>query len=237
MNNLNKLQITLLCSLLLAVAACGSRSTGDSTASSPSTTTTAPFTASADPRADMVKAMQASLDAKSYRSRIATTSSDGHNNNIMAEVVTPDRMHITMEMASGRGTVKREMIYIGKESYERAGDAPWQKGSLDMSDMFSQFRDPKLIDAIAQKAEVKYLGADTLDGAPMLIYQYKIKDVLGPGKDAVSKIWIGATDNLQHKVETESDYADPLNTGKTIHGKTTVTFYDYDTDIKIESPM
>ncbi len=81
MNNLNKLQITLLCSLLLAVAACGSRSTGDSTASSPSTTTTAPFTASADPRADMVKAMQASLDAKSYRSRIETSSSAGHNNN------------------------------------------------------------------------------------------------------------------------------------------------------------
>ena len=123
-----------------------------------------------------------------------------------AEVVTPDRMHITTEMnASGREAVKSEMIYIGKQSYARAGDGAWQKDSLDMSDMFSQFRDPKLIDAIAQKAEVKYLGTDTLNGAPMLTYQYQIKDVMGSGKDSVSKIWIGAKDNLQHQVETESD--------------------------------
>jgi hypothetical protein len=60
--------------------------------------------------------------------------------------------------------------------------------------------------------------------------------VLETGKDAVSKIWIGA-DNLQHQVETESDFADPSNTGKTIHSKTTVIFYDYNTDIKIEAPM
>ena len=30
--------------------------------------------------------------------------------------------------------------------------------------------------------------------------------------------------------------SDPLGTGKMIHSKTTVTFYDYDADIKIEPP-
>ena len=239
MNVSNKLQITILCSFLIAVPACSSISTPNtSVAPSSPTNATAPLTASADPRADMVKAMRASLDAKSYRSRIATTAgSDGHNINITAEFVAPDRMRIVTEMdMPGQSPNKSERIYIGKQSYARAGDAPWQKDSLDMSDMFSQMRDPKLIEAV-QKAEVKYVGTESLNGAPMLIYQYKIKDVLGTGIDSNSKMWIGATDNLQHQVETESDFADPSNTGKMMHSKTTITFYDYNTDIKIEPPM
>ncbi|MDT5268630.1 MAG: hypothetical protein QOH49_816 [Acidobacteriota bacterium] len=229
MNNLNKLQAAVLCSLLLTGAACSSLSTGGGAA--------APFTASADPRADMVKAMRASLDAKSYRVRRVMTSSNGRNHNMTGEVVMPDRMHITTEMEMpGRGAVKQEVIYIGKESYKRIGDAPWQKDPLGMGDVLSQLRDPKLIDAIQQKAEVKYLGNDTLDGAPMLVYQYTIKDLLGAGKDGVSKIWIGATDSLQHQVESESD-VDPLNTGKMIHSKSTTTFYDYNADITIAPPM
>ncbi len=100
----------------------------------------------------------------------------------------------------------------------------------------SQFRDPKLIDSIAQKAEVKYLGTDTLEGVPMLVYQYTLKDLLGAGKDGVSKQWIAATDGLPRQIESESDI-DPLNTGKTIHTKVTVSYFDYNTDIKIDPPM
>jgi hypothetical protein len=78
-------------------------------------------------------------------------------------------MHITTELdLPGRGVAKSERIYIGKESYARAGEAPWQKDTFGMGEMLSQMRDPKLIDAIAKDSEVKYLGADTLDGAPML---------------------------------------------------------------------
>ena len=213
-----------LVGLLLAVAACSSLSK------------ISPMAASADPRADVTKAMRASLAAKSYRSRIVTSSSSGSDRTMTAEIVAPDRMRMTMEMdMPGRGTVKSERIIIGKESYVRMGDAPWQKDPLGMGDLLSQFRDPKLIDAIAEKAEVKYLGTDSLNGAPMLVYQYTMKNLLGPGKDGVSKVWIGATDSLQHQVESESD-VDPLNTGKMIHTKITATFYDYDADIKIEAP-
>jgi hypothetical protein len=217
-STLSKWQIPVLCCLLLAVAACSSLSK------------TAPMTASADPRADVTKAMRASLAAKTYRSRMVTTSSSGSNRTMTAEIVAPDRMRMTTEMdMPGRGTLKNETIIIGKETYVKAGDAPWQKNPLGMGDLLAQFRDPKAIDAIAEKAEVKYLGTDTLSGAPMLVYQYTIKDLLGPGKDGVTKIWIGAADSLQHQVESESD-VDPLNTGKMIHTKITATFYDYDAD-------
>ena len=108
MNTLSKWQIPVLCGLLLAVAACSSLST------------TAPMTASADPRADVTKAMRASLAAKSYRSRIVTTSSSGSNRTMTAEFVAPDRMRMTMEMdMPGRGAVKSERIIIGKEAYVR----------------------------------------------------------------------------------------------------------------------
>jgi hypothetical protein len=55
------------------------------------------------------------------------------------------------------------------------------------------------------------------------------------GETGDSKTWIGATDSLQHQLESESD-VDPLNTGKMIHTKITATFYDYDADIQIEPP-
>lgn len=236
MNTLGKWQIPVLCSLLLVFATCTSRPTGEGNMSSSTTAETTPFAASADPRADVTKAMRASYAAKSYRSRIVSTSTSGSNRIMTAEFVAPDRMHITMEMdVPGRGPVKSERIINGKEAYVKVGNAAWQKDPLGMGDLLSQLRDPKLIDAIAEKAEVKYMSADTLNGAPMLVYQHTIKDLLGPGKDGVTKEWIGATDSLLHQTESESDI-DPLGTGKMIHSKTTVTFYDYNADIKIEAP-
>jgi hypothetical protein len=93
MDNLNKLEIILFCSLLLSVVTgCGSHPIGDSNtpvSSPPTTSTTAPLTASSNPRADMIKAMRGSLEAKSYRSRIAIISSSGRNQNITAEFVAP----------------------------------------------------------------------------------------------------------------------------------------------------
>jgi hypothetical protein len=104
-----------------------------------------------------------------------------------------------------------------------------------MGDVLTQFRDPKIIDDITEKAEVKYLGTDTLDGVPMLVYQYTIKDLMGTGNDMVTKSWIGATNGLPYQTESESDM--DLGTGKIIHSKSTVTYYDYNADIKIEPPV
>lgn len=238
MNASNQLSLTILCSLLVTGHACSSVSTRNTSVEpSSATNTAAPMTASTDARADIVKAMRASLNAKSYRSRIAT-GSDGNNINITAEFVAPDRMRIVTRMdMPGQSQNTSERIYIGKQSYARAGDGPWQKDSMDMGDMLSQMRDPKLIEAIQQKAEVTFLGNDALNGEPMLMYQYKIKDVMGAGIDSNSKMWIGATDNLPHQIETEGEVPDPLNKGKIRRTKTTISFYDYNADISIESPM
>ena len=96
--------------------------------------------------------MRASLAAKTYRSRIISASSSGSDRTMTAEVVAPDRMHMTMQMdMPGRATVKSERIIVGKESYVKTGDAPWQIDPFGLGDLLSQLRDPKLIDEIEQR--------------------------------------------------------------------------------------
>ena len=234
----NKIQITLVCGVLLIVMGCGALSKKDGANTSPSYSNSAKaatLTASSDPKADVVKAMRASFDAKSYRSRITTTSPSGSNQVVTAEIVAPDKMHMLQEMKTANGpAVKSERIIIGKESFVKAGDGAWQKDPMDLGDLVSQFRDPKLLEAITEKAEVKYLGTDTLNGEPMLVYLYTITNMLGPGNHGVTKNWVHAADGLLRQSESEIDL--DIGTGKRVQSKTTVSYYDYDADIRIEPP-
>ena len=99
--------------------------------------------------------------------------------------------------------------------------------------MISQFRDPKMLDEISQSTEVKFVGPDVVDGSPALVYQYTT--AVGQNKElkATAKTWIGATDGLPRKTETEGD----VNMmGKQLHTKTIITYSGFNSDIKIEAP-
>ncbi len=231
------LQIAVLCCFLLSFAACSSLLKKDGNASSSTSTPSAPLqVASDDPRSDVVKSMKASLDAKSYRTRMAVINSTGNNMNMTAEFVAPNRAHILQDInMSGGKTVKNEIIIIGKDFYTKADDASWKKSDMNMGDFFTQFRNPKIINELTDKAEVKYLGADTLDGVPMLTYEYTIKDLMGKGSIITTKSWVGAADGLPHQTASESDM--DLGTGEKIHTKVTSTVYDYNADINIEPPL
>jgi hypothetical protein len=188
-----KLLTAALCGFLLTITGCSwiSKKDENKPPVSSSTSTSLPtLAASSDPRADLVKSMKASLDVKSFRKRITTTNSSGSNINSTIEFVAPNRAHITQDMTLSNGSnVKKEMIITDKDSYVKNGDVSWQKSPMDLGDFLTQFRDPKIIDELTEKAEVKYLGTDTLDGAPMLVYQYTIKDLLGKGNNMVTKAW------------------------------------------------
>ncbi|HKP12704.1 MAG TPA: hypothetical protein VJZ91_11355, partial [Blastocatellia bacterium] len=70
---------------------------------------------------------------------------------------------------------------------------------------------------------------DTLDGKPMTVYQYTLRNVMGMDITSRSKAWISAADSLPHRIESETDLK-----GKT--SKATITYFDYNADIKIEPP-
>jgi outer membrane lipoprotein-sorting protein len=235
-----------LCSLLLvfAAAACASRPAGDSGAGS----NAAP--ASSDNRAGgggggsraaaisendkpldaMTRAMRAQLDAKSYRAHVTSTMPDGSNNAMVIEYVAPDRYRMTSDVQVGGKGMRQEFVIVGGATYIKAPNGSWVRSPVDASGIVKAFRDPKMLDELTKTADVKFVGADTIDGVPMLVYQYTQNNPMGMNLKSTAKTWLSVADGLPRKTEMDSEYQGKKN-------RTLVTISDYNADIKIESPI
>lgn len=248
MNSKTKVLTSALCSLLLAVtAACASRpategGTVNGNNAAPAAATSSGSTgggsgataisASDQPLDVMTKAMRAQLDAKSFRARVTSSAANGPANKMVIEYVAPDRYRMVSEGQSG-GENKvpgQEFIIVGKTTYIKGPNGQWAKAPFDMGEMVKAFRDPKVLDELAKTADVKYVGAETLDGVPMLIYEYTQNNPMGLNLKSQAKTWLSVADGLPRKTETEGVF----NGVKT---KTLMTLSDYNSDIKIESPL
>jgi hypothetical protein len=234
-----KLLLFSLGSLSLAAASCASSPTtgsnnnagGNATATAPATTGGARAISENDKPLDaMTRAMRAQLDAKSYRAHVTTTLADGAPNKMIIEYVAPDRYRMVNDMQVGGKSLNQEFIIVGNGSYIKAPNGQWMKSPVDASEIVKGFRDPKMLDELAKTADVKFVGADTLDGAPMLIYQYTQTNPMGLKMKSTSKTWLSVADGLPRKTESEGEFD-----GKKT--KTLVTISDYNADIKIESPV
>ena len=193
-----------------------------------------PITASIDPRGELTKSMSAVIAAKSYRARWVTASDSGSNSTTVMEFVAPDRYRILREADLRGRTSKNETIIVGQDTYMKMGDSPWQKVPVKMGELIAQFRNPKVIEEISKSADVKFIGPESVDGSPAMVYQYTYNDPQVRGFKTTAKTWIGAASNLPLKTESESE-ADMM--GKTVKSKSTITYSDFGTDIKIERPM
>lgn len=236
MNPKMKIQAAALCSLLLAVAACSSSpgTGGGATTVSPngasSNASAGVVSASDKPLDAMTKATRAQLDAKSYRADIKNTSLNGSSNTLLVEYAAPDRYHmLTHSQAGGRET-SLEYIIVGKDTFMRMNGGDWKKPPMDMSQMIKSFRDPKFMEELTKTADVKFVGADTVDGLPALIYEYTINNAMGINVKAHTKTWVGVADGLPRKSETESEFSG-------VKTKTEMTMSGYNSDIKIEAPI
>ena len=227
----------LLSATLLIVTSCS----GLKVPGARSTTSSKPAEASSDPRADLKKAFTAQLAAKSFRYRLEISISKGGH--IKAEFVAPDRYHISGEsMMPGDDENHLEVIIIGQDSFMKIGNMPWKKSEAGdgttifastMAQMAKQFRTMDVEQRMAKYEDVKFAGREILDGSPALVYQLILKGAQGqtPGK-----IWISANDELPRKIEQEGS-ALPSPEKNASRNKLTVTFGDYNADIKIEPPI
>jgi hypothetical protein len=223
------LKVFLSCCLLVPAAGC--RKTHSDGAG---TSSVNPITATTDPRGAVTKAMSAMLAAKSYRARWVTSSSSGTNSTMMLEFVAPDRYHLVREAERSAGNVnKMETIVVGQETFMKMGDGSWQRFPVNVGELIARFRDPKVIEELSKSAEVKFVGADTVDGSATMVYQYTYSDPEGKGVKTTAKTWIGVANNLPLRTESE---AESEIMGKKINSKSTITYYDYNADIKIERP-
>ena len=191
--------------------------------------------ATSDARGDLTKAMRSMLAAKSYRARVESTTSNGTTSVTTIEFVAPDHFHMTRESTTpGHPTIKTETIGVGDETWMKMGDAPWQRFPANLSDTIKQFRNPEIIDQIAKSVKVEVVGTDVVEGTKTTIFQYTLGATDNKDFNANAKTWVGVGDELPRKTESESD----LNLGgKQIHTKSTITYYDYGADIKIDKPQ
>ena len=233
-----KLQTLALASLLLASAACGSApSTGGNSAGTPASgggaaggSKSAAVISAGDKPLDVItKAMRSQFDAKSYRARMNLSASNGTTTAMLVEYVSPDRYHVVRDAGAGDQASKLEYIIVGKDTYMKTGDGPWTKFPVDMGGMISSFKDPKTIEELNKGAEIKFVGPDTLDGMPMLVYQHTLDNAGGLVGKVVTKTWVAVADGLPRKSESDGEY-------QGIKTKTVSTISDYNSDIKIELP-
>ena len=241
MNSQTKFSACLLCLLLLTCAACASRPAGDNGAGGPAasngstsggaTTAAAAISENDKPLDAMTRAMRAQLDAKSYRARVKTTLADGAASEMLIEYSAPDSYRMTRPAQGGAGdNAGMEFVIVGGATYIKTPNAGWVKSPIDAGEMIKGFRDPKMLDELTKTADVKFIGPDTLDGAPMLVYQYTQTNPMGMNVKNTAKTWLSVADGLPRKTESEGEFQ-----GKKT--KTLITMSDYNADIRIESPV
>jgi outer membrane lipoprotein-sorting protein len=192
---------------------------------------TAAISANDRPLDVMTKAMRAQLDAKSYRAHVTTTAPDGASTKMLIEYAAPDRYRMTGEAPGGEAgkNFKMEYVIVKGATYIKMPNSGWVKSPVDGGEMIKAFRDPKMLDELAKTADVKFVGPDTFEGAPMLVYQYTQTNPMGMNLKSTSKTWLSVADGLPRKTETEGEFE-----GKKT--KTLLTMTDYNADIKIEAP-
>ena len=184
----------------------------------------------------MTRAMRAQLDAKSYRAHVTSSMADSTASKMVIEYVAPDRYRMTVEgQGGGDGggagkNFKMEYVIVGGATYMKTPGSGWVKSPVDASSIIKGFRDPKMLDELTKTADVKLVGPDTLDGAPMLVYQYSQNNPMGLNLKSTAKTWVAVSDGLPRKTESEGEF----NGKKT---KTLVNITDYNADITIESPV
>lgn len=230
---------TLLCALLLLTAsACSSRPGNENASNAPATgggaagggggAATA-ISPDENPLDVLTKAMRAQLDARSFRAHIDSNAGDGTSSTSVVEYVAPDRYRMVVEAKTGGQTVKLEYLVVGGATYIKGPDGRWVRTPVNAGALIRGFRDPKMLDELKKTADIKFVGRETLEGQPMLVYEYTQTNPLGTKMKATSKTWLSAADGLPRKTVTEGE----LDGKKT---QTVVTISDYNTDIKIEAP-
>src|SRR5436853_1509179 len=181
MNHSNRLLAALLILAVVMATGCNAPANRNSAAtnssagnaSSPASGNASSTGSAGDAAAAMdglTKSINAQLNAKAFRARLDSTF-DGQEMARTIEYVAPDRFRMAGEAD--------ETIIIGSNAWMRQNSGAWQKLPIDASQMIASVRDPKMIDEIRKSAEVKLIGPDMLDGKPMTVYQYTLRNAMG----------------------------------------------------------
>jgi hypothetical protein len=227
---------TILVLTAIALTACGSAPTPTPAPTSvpqvvPTAVSLPASTATPGPtelRSTILAAINAQKD-KAWRQRSEVTLADGSTHTTVIEYAPPDRYHIVSDSTT-------ELVVLGQKVYLKQ-NAAWAESQIPVASIIDPDAFKKLE---SSNSDVQPVGADTLNGKPMRVYQYKSKATIGPTEAALQvKIWTGQSDNLPYKMIVEGQSASlDQRTGQVIGVQSTSTIlFEYDPMIKVEAPI
>jgi len=175
-----------------------------------------------DPETTVRNVLAATLNAPPYRTTITITSAKSVSE-MNAEVILPDRFHIT----SKRNDRTSEMIIADGKTYTMTNGV-WTASTQDMSGLTSSF-----VSAISKDttiSDAKLVKPDVVDGIPALVYTfnsvYKSADM---EVTTATMMWVDSLNGLPIKMVEDSVY-----NGTKSHIEQSIV---YDPSITIENPI
>jgi hypothetical protein len=172
-----------------------------------------------------IQASRAQLAQKAFRATIVGDDDEGNEQTTVLEVIPTDRFRLV--------TADTEFIIVPDGTFLREAGGEWQKSPMSMSGMMSQILSEQSVEQLIEESQpddIRFAGADVIDGKPMWIYTFTGKeDVGGMQVDTASRTWIGALDKLPYRVEATSTSGEETQSS-------TIT-YEYDESIEIEAPQ
>jgi hypothetical protein len=215
--------------LFLAVIACGTQtapqvSNNNGSQNTQNTQRSAPVTSAAisgDPQTTVTNILSDFTKAPPYHVTMTVTT-DTSTLNMSADVILPDRFHITTER---QGTTS-EMLIVGDKSYNKV-NGQWVASSLDIGSLTASFADGLSKDTTI--SNVKFVKSDTINGQPTSVYTFDSHyAVEGLTIDSSTTMWIDTSNGLPVKMQIDSNAA-----GIQSHTEQSI---EYDPSIIIEAP-
>jgi len=190
-------------------------------------------TPGSDPNEAIAAASRKFFTARSVRSRSVSTMPNGATLTTTTEFVAPDRTHTVIENSLGD---RSESISIGSRSFTSI-NGKWEVSPLDIKVGYEAMHGTDAeYDELTKKAPVpggstKLVGPSSIDGKKVLVYQTTNTVTTENRKVTVSvRMSIGILDGRLYRMESES-------AGGLFNTKSFTDFSDYDTDIRIDSPV
>ena len=191
-------------------------STNSAEANSAANNSTAVTATRENPAADIEAMADKFLAEKTFRAKMRGTGEKEVKTDL--EFVAPDRFRIK----TGPGL---ETIVIGKDVY-LSMNGSYQKlpGAMDGSipDLRATFNK----EGRKWFSDVRFVGEESVNGKPSLVYEYKNKGEGNLGEND-SKIWVAKDDGLPLKIESRY---------KRGNLRTMIIEYEYDPNITIDVP-